>query len=138
MTATAPAPVRDYTCPRCGAVGTRPTCRTECPLRISVIDGPLDLDVFGAPAFREQLLNADNAAYSRIVIDLTGTRQMDGNGLGVLIGALRRAKARGGSVVIAGARPRVLRVVRTTGMSKILRASDTVDGAMALLAGDPA
>ena len=133
----APSPATDYTCPRCGAMGTRPTCRTDCPRRISVIAAQLDLDIYGSATFREQLLNVDNAAYSRIVVDLSGTRYMDATGLGVLVGALKRARAMGGSLVIAAPREQALRMFRITGLTKVLRISATVDDAMALLAGDP-
>ena len=133
----APSPATDYTCPECGGHGTRPTCRTDCPRRISVIAAPDSLDVYEARGFREDLIGLAGS-YSRIVIDMAGCRYMDTTGLAVLIGALRRARAQGGSVVLAGPRPSVLRMLAVTGMARLLRTADDVDGAMALLAGDPA
>ena len=136
MTAAAPEAVRDFTCPECGGHGSRPTCRTNCPRRISVINAPETLDACTAVGFREDLRGL-GTSYARIVVSMAGCRRMDTTGMAVLIGALRRARAQGGSIVLAGPRPSVLRMLAVTGMARLLRTADDVDGAMALLAGDP-
>jgi anti-sigma B factor antagonist len=55
----------------------------------------------------------------RIAIDLSGVEFMDSTGLGVLIGALKRVRESGGSLVLGGIRPAVSRVFEITGLDRI-------------------
>jgi anti-sigma B factor antagonist len=52
-------------------------------------------------------------------VDLTDVDFLDSTGLGVLVGALRRAHTGGGEVVLAGARPNVAKVFQITGLDKV-------------------
>jgi anti-sigma B factor antagonist len=51
-----------------------------------------------------------------IVVEFAGVTFVDSTGLGVLVAALKRARADGGNVRLVGARPHMLRVLELTGL----------------------
>lgn len=75
--------------------------------------------------------------FNRLVVDLTGTDFMDVTGLGVLIGALKRARAHGGMLVVVcpPEREQLLKTFRITGMVKVIPVVATVEEALAMIAG---
>jgi anti-sigma B factor antagonist len=77
-----------------------------------------EFDVHTAGQVRDALHEAESAAPPVITVDLAQVSFMDSTGLGVLIGALSRAKAREGRVVLAAPTDRVLRLLALTGMDE--------------------
>jgi anti-anti-sigma factor len=55
-----------------------------------------------------------------LVIDLTAVHTIDATGLGMLIGAQRRATTAGRSVVLSGVPVRVTRLLRATRLDRVL------------------
>jgi anti-sigma B factor antagonist len=80
--------------------------------------GPLDTDSCGA--LRQKLATAFAAGISSVGVDLSGVTTVDPAGLGVLSGAARHLRKRGGNLVIVHASPEVLTTVRINGMSDLL------------------
>lgn len=62
-----------------------------------------------------------------MAIDLADVDFMDSTGLGVLIGALKRLRETGGTLVLAGTKPAVTRVFEITGLDRIF----TIHGSLA-------
>ena len=77
-----------------------------------------DLDVFTVAPFRRTL--ADLAGSDGLIIDLSAVVFIDSAGLGALIGGIRGTRERGGQVVVACSRPGLLRVLRSTGLDKVV------------------
>lgn len=77
-----------------------------------------EVDVHTASRLREALTAAEAAAPPRIVVDLEGVPFMDSTGLGVLVGALARARDSEREVVLASVPPRVGRLLRLTGLDQ--------------------
>jgi anti-sigma B factor antagonist len=69
-----------------------------------------ELDVHSAAILRERLVEIDESGCDRIVLDLGALAFIDSAGIGVLVGALRRAEARGASMVVVHT-PRSVRAV---------------------------
>jgi anti-sigma B factor antagonist len=67
-----------------------------------------------APKLREQLLRLIAAGERHLVIDLAGVDFCDSTGLGVLIGAAKRARAEGGEVEVSGLTPGLVRLFELT------------------------
>jgi anti-sigma B factor antagonist len=88
---------------------------------VIALDG--ELDIASTPSLRERLhaALADAAAAStgpRVVVDLSGVTFCDASGLALLVDARRRTGP-GGTVVLAGPRPQLLRLLRVTGLDRV-------------------
>ncbi len=57
-----------------------------------------EIDLFTAPEFKQRVSAPIDAGRSNVIVDLTDTTFIDSSSLGVLIGAHRRLKLRGGSL----------------------------------------
>lgn len=79
------------------------------------------LDVRGAAAAREALDRALSLPGGGLPVDLSGVELLDATGLGVLVGAHRRARLAGRELVLLGARPRVARLLSLTRLDKVIR-----------------
>jgi anti-sigma B factor antagonist len=100
---------------------------------IAVIKVKGDLDVYTAPELRRSLMHCDAEGFSLFLLDLTECTYLDATGLGVLVGTLKRARARGGSVAIACDSEPILKIFRTTGLTKVFAIHATVADAVAAL-----
>ena len=72
-----------------------------------------DIDVAGGPILEAALLRRENEG--AITIDLGDVFFIDSSGLRSLLGASRRARARGATVVLRRVRAEVLRLLEITG-----------------------
>jgi anti-sigma B factor antagonist len=62
---------------------------------------------------------------------MEGVEFLDSTGLGVLVGALKRARAGGGSVGLACNQPKILKIFNVTGLEKVFTIYPSVDEAVA-------
>lgn len=86
-----------------------------------------EIDVTTAARLREYLAGV-NAAEAGIVVDLTGVEFLDSAGLGVLVGALKRTRARGATMHLVCPCRRIRDVLAVTGLTRLFRIHDTLDG----------
>ncbi|MGB0099926.1 MAG: anti-sigma factor antagonist [Nocardioides sp.] len=91
--------------------------------------GELDLATVGA--LREQLVETQIDAPTRLIVVLDDVTFLDSLGLGALIGAHKRARVLQGELVVVCTSPPVLRVFSATALDHVLRIVDTVDEALA-------
>ncbi len=89
-----------------------------------------ELDLHAAPPLRAALLKATEGEKSRVLLDLSEVTFLDSTGVGVLVEALKRARARGGEVHFCGAGARVKRVFEITGLLRVLPLFDSRDAAL--------
>jgi anti-sigma B factor antagonist len=90
-----------------------------------------ELDLYVAPEFKRRLAKTIEAGKTRIVVDLTDAAFMDSTALGVLIGALKRLRVRGGALAVASEQPTILRILELTGMDQVLDLYSTAGEALA-------
>lgn len=79
-----------------------------------------ELDVAGAPRVRQAVVDVLDADIERVVVDLSGLSFIDSTGLGVLVGAYKRARAVGADFAVARPSTAVARVFQIAGIDKIL------------------
>jgi anti-sigma B factor antagonist len=89
-----------------------------------------EIDVYTAPQLREQLIELANGGATKLVLDLEAVEMLDSTGLGVLLGASKRARERGGSLRLVCSGERILRVIRITGLIKVLPVHPSVRAAV--------
>jgi anti-sigma B factor antagonist len=102
---------------------------TPNPRPIITIRPPEDFDVYTAAPVREEFIQAiERDGAGTVVADLEGVRYMDNAGLGVLVGALKRARAQDCKLVVVCTDEWLLKVFRVTGMSNVFDIRPTADG----------
>ncbi|RKN40635.1 STAS domain-containing protein [Micromonospora endolithica] len=82
-----------------------------------------EVDVATVAAFRAALWAAP--AGSVVRLDVSGVRVLSAAGVRALLAAHRRIRARGGELVLVGPDPVVSRVLRVTGLHRIIPVVDT-------------
>lgn len=92
------------------------------------IGGYIDLRTCGR--LRENLLELSDRGHCLLAMDMSGVDFMDSSGLGVLVGARKRAVASGGMLVLVNAPDRVVRVLRITGLTKVFPLFETLGEAL--------
>jgi anti-sigma B factor antagonist len=97
----------------------------------TVVTARGQLDVATAPRFRQVLSEAQYGGSTRLVVDLDGVEFLDSFGLGVLVGALRRARTHDGECVLACSRERILHLLEVTRLREVFEVVDDVEVALA-------
>jgi anti-sigma B factor antagonist len=90
-----------------------------------------EIDLFTAPAFKQHVMAPVAAGRDRVIVDLTETTFIDSSSLGVLIGAHRRLKARGGRLLVACATEAVVKTFRVTGLDGVFTVLPSLEEALA-------
>lgn len=101
---------------------------------VITIDGPLD--VYSAPDVRNTLIGLINEGRNRQAVDLTAVTFVDSTGLGVLVGAAKRAVAHGGrlALVVDLEKTGPGKALRITGVHKAIAYAASVEQALELTA----
>jgi anti-anti-sigma factor len=89
-----------------------------------------EIDVYTAPFVREKLDEQIHAGRADLVVDLSDVTFLDSTGLGVLVGRLKIARTRGGSMRLVGTAERVLRVFAITGLDKVFEIYPDLEAAL--------
>ena len=76
-----------------------------------------ELDAYTAPQLRKMLDEVLDGSVSRVLVDLTSTSFIDSTGLGVLVGAARKARSQEGELVLDSPVRSVHRVLQITGLT---------------------
>lgn len=90
-----------------------------------------EIDLAGAPRLREALSDALAGGHTHLVLDLREVTFIDSTGLGLLVGAGKKAYGLGGSLTLVCDNPRVLRLLAVTGIDKTLPVRATPEEATA-------
>jgi len=97
----------------------------------TVVDVGGEIDVYTSPKLRERLVGLVNEGAISLVVNLDAVEFIDSTGLGVLVGVLKRTRARGGSLSLVCRRDALLRVFTITGLEKVFAIYDSVADATA-------
>ncbi|KWX01541.1 STAS domain-containing protein [Carbonactinospora thermoautotrophica] len=80
------------------------------------LEGEIDLD--SAAVLRQALDDCFEAGHRCLVLDMGEVTFCDSSGLGALVAALKRARARGGWVRLENVRPQVAKLFEITGLAQ--------------------
>jgi anti-sigma B factor antagonist len=95
-----------------------------------------DADLHTAPELRERLGSAIDDGVRSIVLDLTETTFLDSMSLGVLLGAMKRMRAREGDLRLVVSRPDVRRIFEITLLDRVFPIDETVLVAVEAVGGE--
>ena len=90
-----------------------------------------ELDVYTCPILRTELETLARLGRAHIVLDLGALEFTDSSGLGVMVGALKRATAANGSLRMACAPEYLLKMLRITGLAKLFTITKNLEQALA-------
>jgi anti-sigma B factor antagonist len=89
-----------------------------------------EIDIFTAPTFKQRVSAPIDAGRTRLIVDLTAATFIDSSSLGVLIGAHRRLKRRGGTMAVVCDSDAIAKTFRITGLDGVFRLVRTLDEAL--------
>ena len=89
-----------------------------------------EIDLFTAPEFKQRMSAPIDAGRTNVIVDLTETTFIDSSSLGVLIGAHRRLKLRGGSLVVVCDNEAIVKTFRITGLDGVFTLVKSLDDAL--------
>jgi len=95
------------------------------------ICGPLDF--YSAPRVREAFEEACASCPVRLAVVVSQVSFLDSSGIGVLIGAAKRARGRGGRTAVVGCSRQIARTLQTMGLEGTLNPFSSLDEAFAWL-----
>lgn len=98
---------------------------------IEVIDVAGEIDVATAPQLRALLIGLTSKNSCKLVVNLAKVEFLDSSGVGVLVGAAKRVRAHDGSLDLVCTQPRILKVFKITGLTKVFAIHETVEQAIA-------
>lgn len=101
----------------------------------TVVTARGQVDVATAPSLQQVLTRVQVEPGHRVALDLDQVEYVDDLGLGVLLGALRRARAGGGRFAVVSHRPRFHELADDSGLSKILEIAGSVSELATRVAG---
>lgn len=107
------------------------TLNSHDELGYTVLEVAGEVDVYTAPTLRDRITDLLDGGQRRLVVNLTTVEFIDSTGLGVLVGALNRAKELGGSLDLVCPQERVLKLLRITGLDDVFSVYRTVGDAAA-------
>ncbi len=85
------------------------------------------MDIYTAGKLRDAVTETVENGHYRLAADLADMEFMDSSGLGVLIAALKRLKEHEGELVLVSPRDQMRRILKLTGLDKILTIAERLD-----------
>jgi anti-sigma B factor antagonist len=89
-----------------------------------------EVDIYTSPDLKAALIGPDVEGCPRVIVDLNGVGFIDSSGLGVLVGALRRAREASVELLLVSSQPAFARILRITGLDAVFLLHPTVDEAL--------
>lgn len=87
---------------------------------VAVVELRGEVDIHGAPLFKEALRQGIDDGARRIIIDFTEVSFIDSTSLGVVVTGVKGIKARGGALAVACPNESLRAIFATTGLDQIL------------------
>jgi anti-sigma B factor antagonist len=102
---------------------------------VPVVEVSGEVDVYSAPALKDQLTSLLKSGASSVVVDLSEVAFLDSTGLGALVEARAATSESGGSLPLVCSQERILKLFKITGLDGVFAIHATVDEALAGLKG---
>jgi len=98
---------------------------------VPVLDLTGEVDSYNSPRLREKIVSLVDQGNANLVINLSGVDYIDSTGLGTLVGGLKRASERGGTISLICPSEQIYKVFHITGLVKVFPIFDSEEAAFA-------
>lgn len=98
----------------------RLTVSSEVQHQVGIVVASGEVDLATVSGLRQAISDHLAAGLTLLVLDISAVTFMDSTGLGVLVGAGKKAAGLGGSMRLVCDNPRILRLLKVTGLSRAL------------------
>ena len=92
-----------------------------------------EVDLYTAPEFKQQLIDAVAEGAKHVVVDLTGTTFIDSTTLGVLVGGVRRLREKDGDLSLVCSDRNINKIFEITGLDQVFPIAASREEAVARL-----
>jgi anti-sigma B factor antagonist len=92
-----------------------------------------EVDLYTAPEFKQQLIDAVAEGARHVVVDLSETTFIDSTTLGVLVGGVRRLREHDGDLSLVCSDRNISKIFEITGLDKVFTIAASRDKALARL-----
>ncbi|MGD0167599.1 MAG: STAS domain-containing protein [Gaiellaceae bacterium] len=92
-----------------------------------------EVDLYTAPEFKQQLLDAVAEGARHVVVDLTETTFIDSTTLGVLVGGVRRLREKDGDLSLVCSDRNITKIFEITGLNQVFSIAPSRTEALARL-----
>jgi anti-sigma B factor antagonist len=89
------------------------------------------IDALTAPQISDQISALTSTGKNKLVADFSGVGYTSSAGLRVLLGGVKEARAQGGDLRLAAVQPEVLKVLKLSGFTNIMKLFEDLDTAVA-------
>ena len=103
--------------------------------RTHVISLTGEVDLYTAPDFKQQLLQAISDGSTNVIVDFTNATFIDSTTLGVLVGGVKRLRTNGGQLSLVCSDRNITKIFEITGLDRVFPIYPTRDDALAQLDG---
>ena len=94
-----------------------------------------EVDLYTAPEFKQELLDAIAKGAKHVVVDLSGTTFIDSTTLGVLVGGVKRLRTNDGQLSLICSDRNITKIFEITGLDRVFAIHATRDEAVSKLDG---
>lgn len=98
---------------------------------VPVVAAPEEIDITNAGELRTALLDSAAHGPGSFIVDLTRTQFCDTSGLHALVGARKRARAKGGDLLLVTAGAAIPRIFAITGLDQVFSSFTSLEEALA-------
>jgi len=108
----------------------RLTISSDVDRQVGVVVATGEVDLATVPAFRQAISDHLASGLALLLLDMRGVTFIDSTGLGVLVGANKKTTGLGGSMRLVCDNPRILRLLKITGLSRAFAVLPTREEAL--------
>ena len=92
-----------------------------------------EVDLYTAPEFKQQLLDAIGKGAKDVIVDFSDTTFIDSTTLGVLVGGVKRLRAQDGQLSLVCSDRNITKIFEITGLDRVFTIYPTRDEAVSKL-----
>src|ERR1700740_765623 len=90
-----------------------------------------EVDLYTAPEFKQQLLEAIGQGGKEVIVDFRGTAFIDSTTLGVLVGGVKRLRSNDGQLSLVCSDRNITKIFEITGLDRVFTIYPTREEALA-------